>query len=431
MVHETVSKDLEATLVFDNTEFQLSSRKALTTGNFVGLRLFDGQKWRIFDPFVVVDPARDYVEGGTITLKCRSLAVTLQFREAAQRWENVTDAEVVQSLAQSNGYKAVIGDPLAAPVTSESSEFSTGFSAGLSATLGISSGGTEMRGGFEVRKETAMAQESASEFLNKLAERNGFEWYIKGKTIYFKKPDGLDNGLVLVYRPGQGKFGTVIQAKVSRHTQSKSGKNNKPNVPLVDFKGGTVDPATAAQGGPGTEGGNAPGAPVNRGGAGSTGPTDAPAPRYKLDKDTMSVTLTEKTQEIQHPKQAETPVEAAVLAAGLGEANAYEWQLEVETYGMSDITIRQIFSMQGLSAFDDGKWLLTDLTTNYTAGAAYRLNITGKAASRLEGGSAGMGAPMEVKVVQNKREEQTVDGPYVLQQHELAVTRTTQTTGTQ
>ena len=38
---------------------------------------------------------------------------------------------------------------------------------------------------------------------------------------------------------------------------------------------------------------------------------------------------------------------------------------------------------------------------------------------------------LQVKVVQNKREEQTVDGPYVLQQHELAVTRTTQTTGTQ
>lgn len=350
-IREGMNKDPEMTLTLDNEDFVLNDRRQLTDGHIVELSLFDGQTWRAFEQLKVLNVERVYEGGSKIEITARSRAVDLQYCDHSHTWKEATDSDVVREIAEYNGLVAAVEDT---PV---------------------------------VHEEVAMGNEPASTLLNKLAERNGYEWGVDGKRLFFKKPSGVVTFATLTYRPDTTLPGSIISARRRKREDSKSGPKTKAKVAAADFAAGTVDPDTV------TELGEQQGS--YRGCTGTGGTTRVPV------QDPLKESFEEfeviqfgipgvqepvRKGEVRDDTVARSVEEAAARADAIDRTNAYIHELEVSTYGMVDLRIRSIIEVVGLSRADDGRWLVTDVDHDYTAREAYRMKLTTKAPEKPEGG---------------------------------------------
>jgi phage protein D len=362
-VSEEVNKDIEVKIELDNTNFQWSNLKPLTAGHAVQLGLFDGLAWRSFD-LLVVDPEYNFEMSGRISLTCRSRQIKMQFRTKAQKWEGLTDSEVVENLA---------------------------FQHGLSANITP----TTLR-----RNEITQSNEAPAAFIRKLAQRNGYEWGVEGRTLFFRPLKGRQTNFTLRFRPppvaGQSRIGTIIRASLRKETDSMRGEKGSPVIPAVDFDTGILDPDTIdalANDDTGTDS-----APASTTGAtkvseaqktldeGTTAPVVRAVVNPNLNGGQGGFELIKGAFEARTDGKTATSIsEAQQMASALNAVNVFEYTLEIDTYGFAELRLSDVVFVEGLNTQGSGKWYIGAIRTKYDAGSTYRMSLVCKATKKALG----------------------------------------------
>ena len=380
-VKEKVDADIEATLTLENQqsilplvaaadpirkdvpfgEFILNDRRELSSGYVVKLSLFDGQRWRRFGELRVVDITRDYKESMTIKLTCRSGAIDLQFDEKSASWSDKTDSEVVTEIAVANGFT---------PDVQETTHIS---------------------------EDRTIGNEALSQFLNKLAQQNGFEWGVDGKRLFFKEPAATKTDITLEYRPRGTSIGSILSATYKKQEDSKTGSESEAKVGATDFDQGTVDPDTVQETAEQQRGEYPTREPsgttrTKQPDVLRTDVTDGESGRtakIQIDDEGIPGTYSRiKKGEVHHSDVARSKEEADQLADNLDRTNAYKHLLTIRTYGQEDLRIRSIINVQGLAVQDNGKWFIDGVEHEYTASNAYRMTLEAKAPEKADGSRA-------------------------------------------
>lgn len=381
-VQERVSKDTKYKLALDNTSFQYTNAAELAAGAAVQLSLYDGVDWRDFDTMWVLDPTRSYAMGGKITLNCGTRKFKLTVNEKPQTWQNKRDSEIVADIARKAGFRTDIQE-------------------------------TKI-----VHREVAQGKESAATLINRLAVRNGYTWGVKGHLLFFRKLKPDTTPITLHYRPGNGAIGEIIEATAQKQTNTKKGKKSTATTGAADFSSGTVDPNTIDD-------------TVTNNNSLANQDTPSPVTRPRT-ADEVGEALEDDTAyefgEINEARDggwedvkpaagvdgggstARNAEEANVKADAINANNAFEYVLHLSTYGMADIQLERVIDVRGLGESDTGKWLVTAVTTNYSAGSAYRLKVETKAHVKptASGDGVGVGAGGKVGVKQEADAEAVV-----------------------
>lgn len=355
---EEKSKDKTLNITLDNTGFSLTDFKMLTEGYLVEWSVFDGQDWANFGRFVIVEPVRKYDQSGKITLRCLSTKVKMMLKDESRNFENMTDSEIVQLLAEEFDFVADIAD-------------------------------TKTR-----RANVVMANEPVSLFLNRLAQRNGYDFRIKPPnemgelrdTLYFRPPEAsTDAPIKLVYRPANG-LGSIFSATVKVKGASKKGRRAKPKVRATDFTRGTVDNEVLDA--------------IKNGQLGvaqiASVPTTLQEPELIKSSDVLQ-TLLQGDQDFDSVIDPDnildnTPIEfvfpsltttnslaeAKKLLTNLKRTNKYKFEIDIATFGTHDLRVDRLLEVEGLGFQDDGRWVVTKAEHSYKPGE-YRAKLHAKA----------------------------------------------------
>lgn len=85
-----------------------------------------------------------------------------------------------------------------------------------------------------VHEKIAMSQESPAKFLKRLAERNGFEWFVRHKDLFFRKPANDERG-VIELKWGEGLVSFSPEIKLSEQVSQVEvyGWNVQTKKPIV------------------------------------------------------------------------------------------------------------------------------------------------------------------------------------------------------
>ena len=122
-------------------------------------------------------------------------------------WENKKDSEIVRQLARSHSLNPKVEDTSV------------------------------------VHARTEMSQESPAKFLNRLAERNGFEWFVRDKDLYFRSPANDERGVIeLAWGRGLVSFSPEIKLSEQVSDVEVYGWNVQTKQPIVGKAGAGDEP---------------------------------------------------------------------------------------------------------------------------------------------------------------------------------------------
>jgi phage protein D len=377
-ITEEIGKDMQVKVTLFDRDLTLTAKAALREGKTLTMKLYDGSHWRDFGHFLILTSERNYDNASTISLDCRTQSYKLRKSEISYKWEGQYPHEVVTHIAES---------------------------VNLIASIDVTD--TPM-------KEFIASNEELSSVMNRLCSYTQFEWYVRGRTLFFKKIRGKASGIVLDYRPDTG-LGEIISAHFKHEKDKKESKDSITIVPTADFNKGATDPNT-----------------VNKSGKGKTKIDPNQSPTHISPEDTALGQATTQPADDTQKSLEDDPLLQHVLgynylpgsnaklkvsalddpvkvthAGVLKENNAenagatqkrlqtikYTYVAEVNTYGMADLAIRQIISLRGFgSQSDNGKWLVTRITHTYTSAGSWQISMSNKSNTKPPASASGDGS---------------------------------------
>ena len=353
-ITEEIKKDTDVKISVNNQDFILNDLVFFGEGHRIKIELFDGVDWEDFGSFIIVTPSRSYGDIGAIELNCRSEMVKLQRGTRSFVWHNKRISQAVEDVARQAGFTYDIDDTAEAEHTLE----------GTSIT---------------------MANEAPITFIKRMADKVGYEYFMKDGILNFKKPGADKTDVVLKYRPEWPYIGSIIKAGVT--VDGASNKKGKPKVYSVDFKAGTIGENVLEA--------------IQASSLGEVAEALRPVPEDQIRQlneyqNQVLKDLEADITEMDDPFKDEgnvlpddfdyvvpmynlhsTPEDARRIIAQITNSNAYKYQLDLETYGMANLRPCTIITVEGLGVQDSGQWLIVKASRKFT-NSGYLISLTCK-----------------------------------------------------